>query len=98
MWRVVDNWLSLRSHVAKLRPPRVENECGQMCTEPREESAARTDAHSEFSTEKPREFTGNRVKNSRRETRYRVTSRGDCHDDSRVEKTRPIHIAVWTDC
>lgn len=98
MWRVVENALSVRSHVGKPQPPPVENQCGQMCTERRSESATSTASLCEFSTENPREFTPNCGKNARRDKRFRVTRTRDCHDDRRVEKARPIHIRVWTDC
>jgi hypothetical protein len=98
MWRVVENALSVRSHVAKPRPPPVENECGQMCTEHRGESATSTGSLLEFSTENRREFTPSRAKNARHNERIRVTRTRDCHDDGRVEKAPPIHIRVWTDC
>ena len=98
MWRVVENALSVRSLVAKPRPPPVENECGQMCTEHLDHAPTSPLVHPEFSTEIRREFTRFRVKNARRDTLCHVTRRHQHRDAPSVEKARAIHIDVWTDC
>lgn len=98
MWRVVENALSARSHVAKPRPPPVENECGQMCTEHRVESATPPGSPVQFSTENRRDFTRNRDEITRRDARCHVTSCDDPGGARSVEKATPIHTHVWTDC
>lgn len=100
MWRVVDNALSMRSHVAKPHPPPVENECGQMCTEHRGESATSTGSLLEFSTENRREFTPTRAKKrAARQTNSgnpysRLSRRSSCRESAAYPHPRVDRLLI----